>query len=543
MPRNMPAASNDGSASKPKAYPTPQRSNLAFAVSNDPPGAGHKEGTAGKKLKDVMGYTVLTDGSYRLLAGPVVGEVTTSTAIIMMEIEGPDSFFDLECQLYENDTKDKPAFEIKQEVRTKRTFTLQFKDLKPNTRYTAIVNGIQTKDLYTRTATFKTKPEVIKNFRIIVVSCDRPARLLVGQTNPWMQLLKHVQRADVLLHIGDQIYLDSLDVDSSNEMYESSFDKSDDLRRRCMMAQTREVYRRKYREIFSREGKVDVMAKVSNLMIWSDNDVANDFTTMKDPDDRKKQAYHPNLIQSGMMAYREYQRRLWDPNCSPKFDSVIKEWHSHIYGSIGIFFFDLRGNRILGNGVQQSERPLCSDEQWADFDAFMQNPQLRVIILCSETPFVGDPPELAIKKVAEIKEMDMLRDHWPFNKDELIRLMDTCFTWKGAGKKGERELLLVGGDIHCGVTSQITDSKTGLVIDHITTSPITNHVCKFFPERSGSINQRYSYTHEPLGREYRNYCTIDINISDDQVSVKPVLVPVPTDPLREINFDFELDFD
>jgi hypothetical protein len=30
-----------------------------------------------------------------------------------------------------------------------------------------------------------------------------------------------------------------------------------------------------------REGKVDVLSKVSNLMIWSDNDVANDFTTMK----------------------------------------------------------------------------------------------------------------------------------------------------------------------------------------------------------------------------------------------------------------------
>jgi len=33
-------------------------------------------------------------------------------------------------------------------------------------------------------------------------------------------------------------------------------------------------------EIFS-DGKVDVLSKVSNLMIWSDNDVANDFTTLK----------------------------------------------------------------------------------------------------------------------------------------------------------------------------------------------------------------------------------------------------------------------
>ena len=32
-----------------------------------------------------------------------------------------------------------------------------------------------------------------------------------------------------------------------------------------------------------KEGKVDVLSKVSNLMIWSDNDVANDFTTLKTP--------------------------------------------------------------------------------------------------------------------------------------------------------------------------------------------------------------------------------------------------------------------
>ena len=31
----------------------------------------------------------------------------------------------------------------------------------------------------------------------------------------------------------------------------------------------------------TREGKMDVMSRVSNLMIWSDNDVANDFTTLK----------------------------------------------------------------------------------------------------------------------------------------------------------------------------------------------------------------------------------------------------------------------
>ena len=39
----------------------------------------------------------------------------------------------------------------------------------------------------------------------------------------------------------------------------------------------------------------------------------------------------------------------------------------------------------------------------------------------------------------------MLRDHWPFNEEELIRLCDLCFSWKAAGQEAGvgREVLLV----------------------------------------------------------------------------------------------------
>ena len=32
-----------------------------------------------------------------------------------------------------------------------------------------------------------------------------------------------------------------------------------------------------------------------------------------------KQGYHPKFLQCGMEVYREYQRRLWDPNCETEF--------------------------------------------------------------------------------------------------------------------------------------------------------------------------------------------------------------------------------
>ena len=45
----------------------------------------------------------------------------------------------------------------------------------------------------------------------------------------------------------------------------------------------------------------------------------------------------------------------------------LQEHHSHVYGPVGIFLMDIRGNRITGDGVQRSDNPLVSDQQWRDF--------------------------------------------------------------------------------------------------------------------------------------------------------------------------------
>ena len=96
-----------------------------------------------------------------------------------------------------------------------------------------------------------------------------------------------------------------------------------------------------------------------------------------------------------------------------------------------------------------------------------------------------------------------------------------------------REVLMIGGDIHCGVTSLIRDQETGMTITHITTSPVTNHVCKYFPATSGNISERYSFSHLPLGRQFRNYADIRIDIEDNEVFVKAKLVAISTDIFKE----------
>ncbi len=42
---------------------------------------------------------------------------------------------------------------------------------------------------------------------------------------------------------------------------------------------------------------------------------------------------------------------------------------------------------------------------------FISNPNIKVLIVCAEIPFVGDSPEDA-KKEAQNPKFDFLRDHW-----------------------------------------------------------------------------------------------------------------------------------
>ena len=106
--------------------------------------------------------------------------------------------------------------------------------------------------------------------------------------------------------------------------------------------------------------------------------------------------------------HREYQRRLWDPACrlglNPGGDdeeegNAVAEWHRHVYDRVGFFLFDLRGNRIDRSGHQMSDNPLLSDAQWSDVEDFFASDTMRVAVLVSETPFLGDEPAVCKEKV------------------------------------------------------------------------------------------------------------------------------------------------
>lgn len=479
----------------------------------------------------VQGHPVTVELGVELGIGPVVGEVTANMAIVMIEVKDlsrPSA--DIVCDLYKKGRKTK-----EQSVQRMCPFTTPtsfvFDGLDSNTDYVAVFNGLCKSDAPRAYALFKTKcsAEEMKSFKIIALSCDRPDRMLLGQKNPWYELAKKSYNVDCMLHLGDQVYNKGEDNDNILQLFDSTYDTLSPKQQQKMKKRAKALLRKKYRETWNKKMTRDTLQRGSHLMIWSDNDVANDFTTLKDQDG--SQAYPPAFLQCGIEVYRHYQRILWDPETTGALpedpEEYFSEYHYHIYGPIGIFLIDMRGNRITADGVQHSENPLVSASQWEAIEAFFAHEELKVIIMCSEIPFVGDDP-VSIKHKAE--KVDFLKDHWPYNVDDLVRLLDLSFNWKAA-KEDEREVVFLGGDIHCGVTSVIRDEDTDLTITHLTTSPITNHVCKYFPDLRGRINDRYSYDHMPLGQSQRNYAEINITLHPS-FSVTSQLKAISTNPYK-----------
>mmetsp|Transcript_44594 Transcript_44594/g.129706 ORF Transcript_44594/g.129706 Transcript_44594/m.129706 type:complete len:500 (-) Transcript_44594:88-1587(-) len=456
-----------------------------------------------------------------VLMGPVVGKVTDTTANILLEV---DDTCTVTCVATPRGSGGVVKYALQLQGRTPGVFVL--KGLAPSTQYHVTFHGGMAKvhedKLKARGCVVRTFPahDDIKQMRIVACSCDYPTRLQDGDLNLWDHLSAECKsgRCDLMLHLGDQVYTweHGCMTSAMRVMDEGKMDHVTPTVRDKMETMSRRKLQESYQRVWSLPGKASTLAHSSHLMIWSDNDVTNDFTILRKKDG--SQEYDADFLSVAMYVYRSYQRALWDPPASlmtleqVRAQPTVKEWHFHTYGPCGIFLIDSRGNRIQPNGELYGGLPdlLCDEQRKAITDAFA-SPDLRCMILCSEIPFLGPDPS-TIKETA--KKLAFLKDHWAHQIHELVWLMDQAFAWKAAVPG--REVLLLGGDIHVGVESTVTDSQTGLTIRQLTAGPITNAVSQFHCALEGRLNDRYTYQHTPKDKE-RNFGSIELDFRGDSV--------------------------
>lgn len=520
----------------------------------------HHELEGKAKIDSKEASVAPTPAGPKVLLGPVVGAITATTANLLLEI---DSDAEIACQatpmlprevtgrltcdyckgrvqlscgqiLARRKSCIAPTV-VKVELQKEVPGVFQLHGLMPDTEYDIRFDPLSepsSTKLEKRGCTVRTLPQSINRLRLLALSCDIPCMMYSSEENPWgrVAMLCKEGRCDMLLHLGDQIYTleRGSDQRAIAELQGINEDEIAPKMREAMRKRAKGFLQYRYRKTWGQLEKAAALANTANLMIWSDNDIGNNFSVVRKKDGSQK--FPAEFLSLAMDCYHMYQRSLWDPGCCDKKieeHTAVEEWYYKQYGPFGIFMVDMRGNRIQPDGLLHSGLPpiLCERQKESIRSAFASD-GLRCMVICAEIPFVGADPK-NVKEQAE--KFVLLKNHWVHEFEDLIWMLDLFFEWKAAVPG--RELVMLTGDLHIGVDTIITDSKTGHTLRHITTSPITNEVSPFHTEEEGILNERYSFVSKPI-KQRRNFCMVDLEYKDGvaRCDIEMVCIPIYVPP-------------
>ena len=430
--------------------------------------------------------------------GPVIGKVTDTTARVAIEL---DKKATVKCVATDSDGN---TIEVEHQLVKGQFKAFQLEGLKPLTEYYISFQGANS-PVPGNFRTFAPQPD---RMNVGAVSCN--FTIHKGSIDLWEDLRDryiYPGKLDLLLHLGDQIYGDSAFQEALTIL---------DGRTIGTLGQQKqilELYRRLYRMTWRHRPTREVLAQVPNLMIWDDHEIRDDWGSKGTDYDSACAEYHIGTL--ARQVFREYQRQLWDEPTNPPSDGF--EDHAHVWGQIGVLFVDQRGGRSFSRDLA---RPYLGQPQWNRISSHLQPNGLfdgvRALIVVTSVPliYLGDSTTNSGSMV-----VDDLQDHWAYgiHRSEQIEMLRLLRRWKEDGS-GERELLVVGGDVHMGCQTDIKHNKQ-TIYKQLITSPITNKPHAWFAysalkvllESEENLAASYSFEHHGYTNK-RNYGVIIIRV-------------------------------
>ncbi len=273
--------------------------------------------------------------------------------------------------------------------------------------------------------------------KLIFVSCDL---LEANSKHSLWDIMKSEllpKKRTAIMHLGDQAYMDPV-----FNHYKKIFNKMGDtaeINKECF-----EAYGQRYCDTWMPHARL--LSNVSNYYIWDDHEITNDVVIDTITDDTIKL-----ISNNAIQAYNLYQQSF-HVNDTAIINNYC--WYKYI---------DNKKSTIV-LAIERTSREITLDEVFDTITKLNKSGKIKRLILCFTSAPI--PYHNNYESVCGLNKI--LSKLW--DPVKLQTLYAWLFNWMEEGD--DREVVLVGGDIHFGVNGYITRNK--LIIPILIASPITN---------------------------------------------------------------------
>lgn len=433
------------------------------------------------------------------------------------------------------------AINVVKEMEARRPCVFMFTTLEPESRY-----RVEVKDCHeVEQSSFKTFPiKIPKKFCMASISCNSifiTKKTITGIDDLWHHLHKSIEsnEIDLLIHLGDQIYGDGdrhLDASAGknrdiwSNRFKIALHMLSGLRKEEWASKQEEIcekYKEVYRDTWKHPSTAKCLAHCPSLMIYDDHEIRDNWGD--NPRDCNKDCKEYFVARCAWTVTLEYQRQLFEDVDFSNLDAIQKDYYFHVIDKIGLMFLDIRGSRTF-HRVENDKTPYLGSRQWEDIDKALGHggvfDNVRILVVCSPAPLVFLVPSLTVAAPTCVNRLEDFKGHWSKYKNEQRRMIDSLRRWKESGEG--REVIVLGGDVHCGGHSCILESGKTLFYQ-LTTSPIANmplsktvYYAMRFAEQFEKI-QGFQFHHFNWTRA-RNYGLVHVNFCGEDENEVPEII-------------------
>lgn len=431
----------------------------------------------------LFGAHVRCNSVVSVLSGPLVGEVSETEAVILLEINAPSS---ITCYVSVRDVSTPDGRLV--------TSTSAFlnagvpgrfvvKNLTPGQSYWFCFGGIKRRDTNRRVGCFTTwggrrTPSVRLAF--VGESSKMGDVQNVQHSSLWSSLARKVEEESIhlVVHLGGQVN------GVGHEMRSGVW--SSDVRRNLETQLSAE----QYRYVLNASSVRTVFSRTSNLCVCGQGD-----------------------RELGRQCYRLFQSQLCMRD--DRTAETASFHHAHRWGPIGMFCLHRYGTtRWAGESTNLSVDVMSTTQMMESFEKMLSQEDVRALLIVSSAPLVDFSSAEA--RDIEAKMLIEASGKWfsTSQRDVRNKILSRLFEWKRE-RRNSRDVLIVCGGANVSAETEIRDersTKDNVTLRQLSVGPMCNGEQDFLPNVRGHIETNhqgdettkatlFTYAHTPRYRD------------------------------------------